>query len=63
MASGVVAYVTGDGLGVEFRMVKSESSEVLATWLSRKPRESDRYSLAATAEVKDLGSRKEPMWK
>jgi hypothetical protein len=59
VASGVVAYVTGDGIGVEFRMVKSESSEVLAIWLSRKPRQSDRYSFAATAEVKDLGSRTE----
>ena len=29
---------------------------VLATWLSRKLRESDRYGFAATAEVKELGS-------
>src|SRR4029077_10722460 len=56
LASGVVAYVTGDGMGVEFRMVESESSEVLAAWLSRKPRQSDRYSFAATAQVKELGS-------
>jgi hypothetical protein len=56
VASGLVAYVTGHGMGVEFRMVESESSEVLATWLSRKPRQSDRYSFAATAEVKELGS-------
>lgn len=61
VASGVVAYVTGDGMGVEFRMVEPESSEVLATWLSRKPRESDRYSFAATVEVKELGSRTEQL--
>jgi hypothetical protein len=48
--------ITGDGMGVVFSMVEPESSEVLATWLSRKPRESDRYSFAATAEVKELGS-------
>ena len=59
VASGVVAYVTGDGMGIEFRMVESDSSEVLATWLSRKPRQFDRYSCVATAEVKDLGSRTE----
>ena len=56
VASGVVAYVTGDGMGVVFSVVEPESSEVLATWLSRKPRESDRYSFAATAEVKELDS-------
>jgi PilZ domain-containing protein len=56
VASGVVAYVTGDGMGIEFRMVESESSEVLATWLSRTPRQSDRYSFAATAELKEFGS-------
>ena len=38
---------------------QSESSEVLATWLSSKPRQFDRYSFAATAEVKELGSRTE----
>jgi hypothetical protein len=40
-------------------MVESESYEVLAKWLSRTPRISDRYSFAATAQVKELGSRKE----
>jgi hypothetical protein len=48
--------ITGDGTGVVFSMVEPENSEVLATWLTRKPRESDRYSFAATAEVKELGS-------
>jgi PilZ domain-containing protein len=57
VASGVVAYVTGEGMGVEFRMVEFDSSEVLANWLSRKPRQFGRYSFAATAEVKELGSR------
>jgi len=37
-------------------MVESESYEVLAKWLSRTPRQSDRYSFAATAQVKELGS-------
>jgi PilZ domain-containing protein len=58
-ASGVVAYVTGDGMGVVFSMVESENYEILAKWLSRTPRQSDRYSFGATAEVKDLGSRNE----
>jgi PilZ domain len=58
-ASGVVAYVTGDGMGVVFSMVEPENYEVLAKWLSRTPRRSDRYSFGATAEVKDLGSRNE----
>jgi hypothetical protein len=43
-------------MGVVFSMVESESYEVLAKWLSRKPRQSDRYSFAATAQVKELGS-------
>jgi hypothetical protein len=59
VASGVVAYVTGDGMGIVFSMVESENYEILAKWLSRTPRQSDRYSFGATAEVKDLGSRNE----
>jgi hypothetical protein len=58
-ASGVVAYLTGDGMGIVFSMVESENYEILAKWLSRTPRRSDRYSVGATAEVKDLGSRNE----
>ena len=58
-ASAVVAYVTGDGMGVVFSMVEPENYEVLAKWLSRTPRRSDRYSFGSTAEVKDLGSRNE----
>lgn len=58
-ASGVVAYVTGEGMGVVFNMVEQEKYEVLAKWLSRTPRRSDRHSFAATAQVKDLGSRHE----
>jgi hypothetical protein len=56
VASGVVAYVTGEGMGLVFSTVESENYEVLAKWLSRTPRSSDRYSFAATAEVKELGS-------
>jgi len=55
-AYGVVAYVTGDGMGVVFSMVESENYELLAKWLSRIPRQSDRYRFRATAEVKELGS-------
>jgi hypothetical protein len=55
-ASGVVAYVAGDGMGVIFSMVEPESYEILAQWLSRSPRLSDRYSIGATAEIQELGS-------
>ena len=58
-ASAAVAYVTGEGMGVVFSMVESESYEVLAKWLSRTPRRSDRHSFAATAQVKERGSWKE----
>jgi hypothetical protein len=58
-ASAVVAYVTGDGMGVVFSMVEPENYEILAKWLSRIPRRSDRYSFNANAEVRDLGSRNE----
>lgn len=46
-------------MGIVFSMVESESYEVLAKWLSRTSRQSDRFSFGATAEVRDLGSRKE----
>jgi hypothetical protein len=55
-ASGVVAYVTGDGMGVVFSMVEPENYEILARWLSRTPRLSDRCNIGATAEIKELGS-------
>jgi hypothetical protein len=56
VASGVVAYVTDEGMGIVFSTVESENYEVLAKWLSRTPRQSDRHSFAATAQVKELGS-------
>jgi hypothetical protein len=56
VAPGVVAYVTDEGMGIVFSTVESENYEVLAKWLSRTPRSSDRYSFAATAQVKELGS-------
>jgi hypothetical protein len=59
MASGVVAYVTDEGMGIVFSTVESDNYEILAKWLSRTPRQSNRNSFAATAEVKELGSRKE----
>src|SRR5437588_4099138 len=55
-ASGKIAYVTGDGMGIVFSTVESENHEVLSKWLSRTPRQSDRYSFAATVQVKELGS-------
>lgn len=58
-ASGVVAYVTGEGMGVVFNMVEQEKYETLAKWLARTPRRSDRHPFGATAQVKDLGSRQE----
>jgi hypothetical protein len=58
-AYAVVAYVTGGGMGVVFSMVEPENYEVLAKWLSRTPRRSDRYSLGATTKVKELGPGKE----
>ncbi len=59
VASGIVAYVTGDGMGVVFSMVESENYEILAKWLTRTPRSSDRYSFGATAKVEEVGSWKE----
>src|SRR5437588_2647941 len=58
-ASGVVAYVTDDGMGVVFSMVEPDNYDILAKWLARTPRRFDRFSFAATAEVRDLGSRNE----
>ena len=59
VASGVVAYVTDEGMGIVFSTVESENYEILAQWLSRTPRRSDRYSFGATAKVKELDSWKE----
>jgi len=59
VASGVVAYVSDEGMGIVFSTVESENYEIHAKWLSRTPRQSDRYSFGATAEVKELDSRKE----
>jgi hypothetical protein len=58
-ASAVVAYVTPEGMGVVFSIVEPEQYEVLASWLSRTPRRSDRYAFVATVMVRDLGSRNE----
>ena len=55
-ASGVVAYVNGDGMGVVFSLVEPENYEILGQWLSRTPRLSGRYSLGAAVEIKELGS-------
>ncbi len=59
VASGAVAYVTDEGMGVVFSIVESEYQAILEKWLSRTPRRSDRYSFSATAEVRDLGSHNE----
>jgi hypothetical protein len=58
-ASGVVAYVTSEGMGIAFGLVESKNSEILARWLSQRPRRSARYSFTAIAEVRDLESRNE----
>jgi hypothetical protein len=59
VASGVIAYVTDEGMGIVFSTVEAENYEILAKWLSRTSRRSDRLSFGATAEVKELDSRKE----
>ena len=58
-ASAAVAYVTAEGMGVVFSMVEPDKYEILAKWLSRTPRRSDRRRFGATAQVRDLGSRNE----
>jgi hypothetical protein len=40
-ASGIVAYVTGEGMGIAFGLVESKDHEILAKWLSHEPRQSD----------------------
>jgi hypothetical protein len=55
-ASGVVAYVASDGMGIVFSMVEAEAQAVLEQWLARTPRCSDRYEFVASAEVKEIGS-------
>lgn len=59
VASGAVAYVTREGMGVVFSLVEPDSQAILESWLSRTPRRSTRYAIGATAEVKDLGLRTE----
>src|SRR5579863_5607429 len=59
VASGAVAYVTSEGMGVVFSVVEPDCQAILEAWLARIPRRSTRYSVGATAEVKQLGSRKE----
>ena len=54
-----MAYVTPEGVGVVFSVVEPENYDILAKWLSRRPRRSYRYAFAATAQVKELGSRRE----
>ncbi|PYU17702.1 MAG: hypothetical protein DMG32_27495 [Acidobacteria bacterium] len=56
VASGVVAYVTTEGMGVVFSIIETDSQAILENWLSRTPRRSTRFSVGATAEVRDLGS-------
>jgi hypothetical protein len=56
-AFGVVAYVTPDGMGIVFDVVESENYALLERWLSRKPRQSRRYSFGASGEIKDLTSK------
>jgi hypothetical protein len=59
VASGAVAYVSSEGMGVVFSVVEPDCQAILEAWLSRIPRRSTRYSIGATAEVQQLGSRNE----
>jgi hypothetical protein len=59
VASGAVAYVTGEGMGVVFSVVEPDNQDILEKWLSRTPRRSTRYTIGARAEVKDPASRRE----
>jgi hypothetical protein len=55
-ASAKVAYITNEGMGIVFTLVEPESYQVLAKWLARTSRQSDRYDFRAPVEVKELGS-------
>jgi PilZ domain len=59
VASGAVAYVSSEGMGVVFSVVEPDCQAILEAWLSRIPRRSTRYSIGVTAQVKQLGSRNE----
>ncbi len=59
VASGAVAYVTPEGMGVVFSMVEPDNQAILEHWLSRTPRRFTRYNIGATAKVRDVGSRRE----
>jgi PilZ domain len=59
VASGAVAYVNSEGMGVVFSVVEPDCQAILEAWLSRIPRRSTRYSIGVTAQVKQLGSRNE----
>jgi hypothetical protein len=59
VASGTVAYLTDDGMGVVFSVMEPDHEAILAKWLSRTPRKFERYSFCATAKVTDVGSQNE----
>lgn len=59
VASGMVAYVTREGMGVVFSVVEPDNQAILEAWLSRVPRRSTRHSISARAEVKQLGGQNE----
>jgi len=40
-ASGLVAYITGHGMGIAFGIVEAKNAEILEKWLLQKPRQSD----------------------
>jgi len=56
VASGAVAYVTVEGMGVVFSLVEPDNQAILENWLSRTPKRPDRYSFTAKAAIKDLSS-------
>ena len=55
-ASGVVAYVTAQGMGIAFGIVESKSYNILAKWLSQVPRRFTRHRFNGIAGVCDLAS-------
>lgn len=59
VASGTVAYLTDEGMGVVFSVMEPHHEAILAKWLSRAPRKFERYSFCATAKVTDVGSQME----
>jgi hypothetical protein len=55
-ASGVVAYVTAEGMGIVFSVIAEDNGAVLESWLARAPQRFTRQGIGASAHVRDLGA-------